>query len=313
MRLSLAPIPYFWAREAVFNFYAQVQNWPLDIVYLGETVCSKRRALTLQDWLWIGDQLAAAGKEVVLSSLVLMEAESELAQLERMVRNSRYAVEANDMAVVHLAAGGAPLVIGEHVNVYNERTLKFLHGLGAIRWVLPPETRASNLTSISRHRPPGLEMEVIGWGTLPLAFSARCFSARAHDRSKDDCGFICAEYPDGVPLCSQNGQPFLIINGIQTRSAAVQNLIGQVDELAGAGVDIVRIVPQPDGSADIVEVFRLFVDGRLALQEARQRLAPYAAGEFCNGYWNGGAGKQWRAPPLGETGGPLGTLIKAVS
>lgn len=301
MKLSLAPIPYFWPKRVVMEFYAQVRDWPLDIVYLGETVCSKRRELNLDDWLGIGDDLARAGKEVVLSSLALMEAESELAQLRRMVRNGRYAVEANDMAVVHLAVAGVPFVIGGHINVYNERTLKFLHGLGAIRWVLPPETSESNLTLLSRNRPAGLEMEVTGWGTLPLAFSARCFSARAHDRSKDGCGFICADYPDGVPLYSQDGRSFLVINGIQTRSAAIQNLVGQVDELAGAGLDILRIVPQSNGSADIVEIFRVLVDGRQSPEEARHRLAHYAEAQFCNGYWNGGPGKQWNMSGAGET------------
>ena len=45
MKLSLGPILYYWERERVLDFYAQVAGWPVDVVYLGEAVCSKRRAL----------------------------------------------------------------------------------------------------------------------------------------------------------------------------------------------------------------------------------------------------------------------------
>src|SRR5690606_38628976 len=51
MKLSLGPIHYFWERDAVFAFYRQVAEWPVDIVYLGEVVCSKRRELRRDDWL----------------------------------------------------------------------------------------------------------------------------------------------------------------------------------------------------------------------------------------------------------------------
>ena len=61
MRISLGPIPYFWERERVFDFYAHALEAPVDIVYLGETVCSKRRALRLPvrnlRWSIDGDDL----------------------------------------------------------------------------------------------------------------------------------------------------------------------------------------------------------------------------------------------------------------
>ena len=49
MKLSLGPILYYWERERVLDFYAQAAGWPVDIVYLGEAVCSKRRALRPDD------------------------------------------------------------------------------------------------------------------------------------------------------------------------------------------------------------------------------------------------------------------------
>ncbi len=38
MRLSLGPLLYLWPREQVIDFYKQVAEWPVDIVYLGEVV-----------------------------------------------------------------------------------------------------------------------------------------------------------------------------------------------------------------------------------------------------------------------------------
>ena len=61
MRLSLGPILYYWDREAVLDFYARVADAPVDIVYLGEVVCAKRRALRGEDWLRIAEELESAG------------------------------------------------------------------------------------------------------------------------------------------------------------------------------------------------------------------------------------------------------------
>ena len=63
MKISIAPIPYFWEKDRVLAFYEQLQDAPVDIVYLGETVCSKRRELGLTDWLAIAEQLTVAGKQ----------------------------------------------------------------------------------------------------------------------------------------------------------------------------------------------------------------------------------------------------------
>jgi len=43
------------------------------------------------------------------------------------------------------------------------------------------------------------ELEVIAFGRLPLAFSARCFTARALDVTKDQCGFRCIPQPKAWP------------------------------------------------------------------------------------------------------------------
>ena len=42
MRLTLGPLQYFWPRQRVLDFYAAMAALPLDVFYLGETVCKGR-------------------------------------------------------------------------------------------------------------------------------------------------------------------------------------------------------------------------------------------------------------------------------
>ena len=291
MKLALGPIPYFWPAERVQSFYLEAAEWPVDIVYLGETVCAKRRALGLSDWLELGGVLAAAGKEVVLSTLVLLEAESELSTLKRICGNGRFMVEANDMAAVQFLAHEVPFVAGAQLNCYNHETLAWLAELGARRWLPPVELPAASLEAILARRPPALETEVQVFGRLPLAYSARCFTARHHNLPKDRCGFRCRDYPDGLTLFSQEGQPLFVLNGIQIQSAAPCNLLGAVDELAALEVDVLRITPQDRGTAEAVAAARAALEGD---GEAAGRLAGAVPGGWCNGYWYGGVGMDWR-------------------
>lgn len=293
MKISLGPIPYFWERHKVFDFYDSLKDTPVHIVYLGETVCSKRRQLSLDDWLVIAGQLSAAGKEVVLSTLTLFEAEFELAVLQRIAENGTYAVEANDMAAVHMLKLRCAFIAGPHLNTYNGETLDLLHELGAKRWVVPVEHGRETIRELQKSRPDGMETEVFVFGHLPLAFSARCFTARAHNRPKDNCGFICLDYPDGLPLLTQDGKPFLILNGIQTQSAGTHNLITQLDVLVALGVDIIRIMPQSQGLAAIIDIYHRVLAGQLHPAAALQQLGPYQSYGFCNGYWQGQEGMAW--------------------
>jgi len=294
MKISLGPLLYYWPRERVLSFYGDAANWPVDIVYLGEAVCSKRRALRLEDWLEIAAQLRAAGKEVVLSTLALVEAESELITLRRIAGNGDYLVEANEMGAVRQCAG-RPFVAGPHLNVYNSGTLAWLAELGARRWVMPVELSRDTLCDFQAQRPAGMETEIFAFGRMPLAFSARCFTARACNLPKDDCEWRCGDYADGLMVESQDDKPFLVFNGIQTQSAQTVNLIGELPGMAEAGVDVVRLSPQSEHMAEIIAAFRAVVDGAEPAVAAAERTARLGAGAPCNGYWLGGAGMEWRA------------------
>lgn len=285
MRLSLGPLQYFWPREFTLAFYREVAAWPLDIVYLGETVCSKRRELGSRDWLALAGDLADSGKQVVLSGLALLEAESELGVLTRLVENGRFLVEANDMSAVQLCrARGLPFVGGPTLNVYNHRALQLLREDGLERLVLGVE-QGRVLIEALRDQAYAAgnvlpELEIIAWGRLPLAYSARCFTARALDIAKDQCGFRCIEHPDGLPLATRDGQPFLVLNGIQVQGHEICDLGPELPELRAAGIDILRLYPQARDMAQIVAHFR-------AAQECA--VAPHRLGAR-NGYWHGDPG-----------------------
>ncbi len=293
MKLSLGPILYFWPREQVIDFYKQVARWPVDIVYLGEVVCSKRRALKLEDWLTIAEELSAAGKEVVLSTLVLVEAESELLAMRRIVENGNYLVEANDMAAVQMSADKVAFVAGPHLNLYNCESLSLMYQSGAKRWVMPVELSRDTLQVLHDGCPSELETEVFAYGRLPLAFSARCFTARHFGLPKDDCQLRCGDYPEGLVMRSQEEQEFLTINGVQTQSATTACLLDALPEMMAMGVDVLRLSPQPHHMGEIVEVFYEVRDGQLSVEEGLESLKTFASGELSNGFWYGQPGMAW--------------------
>lgn len=289
LKLALGPIPYFWPRNEVLRFYEEMAQAPVEIIYLGETVCAKRRQLALEDWLMLGEGLAAAGKQVVLSTLTLIEAESELGALRRLCADAPFMVEANDMAAIQLLQG-RDFVAGTGINVYNHLALSRLARLGLRRWVLPVELDHAALADLQRLRPAGIETEVLAWGRLPLAHAARCFTARAHGLPKDDCRFRCRDYPDGLLLKTREGQPFLNLNGIQTQSALSQCLIGELPALEALDVEVLRLIPQAQGMSEVVGLFDRVRRGDLDAAEARRRLAQLAPIGLCNGFYRGGPG-----------------------
>ena len=297
-KLSLGPVPYFWSRETLLEFYHQIAITPVDIIYLGETVCSKRRPLKTREWLHLATDLQAAGKEVVLSSLTLLEAGSELASLKRLCREQHFMIEANDMAAVQQLAGSRPFVTGPSVNIYNARTLSVLAGLGLQRWVLPVELSRGTLEDMQMLRPTNVATEVLVFGRLPLAWSARCFTARAHNLPKDDCQFRCLDYPDGMLLSTREDEPFLVLNGIQTQSARTLNLISELDDLRQLGVDVLRISPQSTHTEVIINTFHRCLQGDITATEAERQLGKLMPIGPCNGYWYGDAGMDSRQQAL---------------
>ncbi|KAA0911558.1 U32 family peptidase [Pusillimonas sp. ANT_WB101] len=293
MKIALGPVQYYWSRVTMLQFYEAMCQAPFDIVYLGETVCSRRHELRLPDWLEVAQMMADAGKEVVLSTQVLLESGKDLKDMRKIAENGQFLVEANDMGAVN-RMDGLPFVAGPFLNIYNSPVLRIVSDLGARRWVMPLEMGAAGLAELQQDRPEGMQTEVFAYGRMPLAFSARCFTARNRNIPKDDCQYVCMDHPDGLMLNTREGQPFLVLNGVQTQSALVYNLIREVDALRGQGVDVVRISPQSQHTAEVISLFHQAIQGSLATSSAFDQIMPLMPAGPCNGYWHGKPGLEYR-------------------
>lgn len=288
MKLSLGPLLYYWPKQTVEDYYQQAINSDADIIYLGETVCSKRRELKTQDWISLACDLANnSDKEIVLSTMALLEAPSEIKVLRQLCENGLFKVEANDLGGVQiLTENKVPFVCGPAINCYNASVLKLFVNKGMQRWVMPVELSRDWLsktvedcqTMAIRDQ---FEIEVFSHGFIPLAYSARCFTARSENKAKDDCELCCIKYPQGRVTTTQEDQVVFILNGIQTQSGYCYNLINDIESMQGL-VDIIRISPSATESFTVLEQYRNKLNGN---KETVQ-----LTGKECNGFWHKIAG-----------------------
>lgn len=295
MKLSLGPILTYWRHDDVRRFYEQSLDWPVDIYYIGEVVCSRRHEMRLDDWLDVAAMLGAEGREVVLSSQALLESESDLKRLRHLADNGIFTIEANDMGAVRLSEG-RPFVAGTHLNIYNTQTLDLLSTIGAYRWIPQVELSGKQISDLISSTSSQIETEIFAYGRLPLALSSRCFTARYYDLPKDDCQFKCLEHPTGLLMRTREDAPFLALNGIQTQSATVNCLVDEIPELTSMGVDILRISPQPLGTGGILSTYRELLDQKIDANTAHLRLKTNAIDTHCNGYWHAKPGIHHHVP-----------------
>ncbi|TCV99055.1 U32 family peptidase [Biostraticola tofi] len=287
MKYALGPLLYYWPKQETETFYLAARDSSADIIYLGENVCSKRRAMKTGDWLALAKSLSTSGKQIVISTLALIQAPSELSELKRYIDNGEFLIEANDLGMVQLAAEHhLPFVGGPALNCYNAYTLRILHRQGMMRWCMPVELSREWLQNTLqqcdelgfRHR---FDVELFSYGHLPLAWSARCFTARSENRARDECETCCINYPTGRPVLTQEQQKVFVLNGIQTQSGYCYNLINEQPSMAGL-VDVVRLSPQSLDTLPLIDDFRNNLQGSHPYPLARQH--------DCNGYWKRIAG-----------------------
>lgn len=280
MQFSLGPLLFYWPKTDTQAFYEAAAQSQADIIYLGETVCSKRRELKGDDWIALARQVASSGKQAVLSTLALISAPSELKEVKRLVDNGDLMVESNDLGTVQLAwEAGLPFVCGPAINAYNAEVLRMLLKNGMQRWVMPVELSRDWLVQLAQdlgNARQQFEVEVFAYGHLPLAYSARCFTARSLDKPKDNCELACIHYPTGRLASSREGQKVFNLNGIQTQSGYCYNLGNELESMAGL-VDVVRLSPEGVETLDMLARFKANQQGQapLPLQQERD----------CNGYW----------------------------
>jgi collagenase-like PrtC family protease len=293
--LVLGPVLFHWPAEALRDFYFRIADeGDFDAVNVGEVVCSKRVPFFADMLPAVIDRLQSAGKEVVLSSLALVGDERDAAAMRALADTASrrgMLVEVNDVSLLG-ELDGRPHAIGPFINVYNEATLGFLVAHGAVRASLNPELPGSLIADLARLAT--VPLEVMVFGRVPLAISARCFHARAEDRTKDACQFACADDPDGRLISTMEGAPFLAMNGLQTLSHGCLNLMAELAPLLVAGVRRFRLSPQSGDMVAIARLFRDVLEGRLEAPAAVERLARLTpALPFANGFYHSLPGHQF--------------------
>lgn len=293
--LTIGPILFHWPAEQKRDFYFRVADEaPVDTVYLGEVICSKRAPFFEGHYPEVAERLEKAGKRVVFSTLAEAMIRRERKMIEEICAQPDRAVEANDNAALyHLR--GRPHRVGPFMNVYNEGTLAFLAAKGATHFTLPAELPAKALAAMGdAARKLGVGLEVQVYGRIPLALSARCYHARAHGRVKDNCQFVCEDDPDGMELKTLDGQPFLAVNGIQTLSHTCLNLAHEIGALGEMGIGAFRLSPQSGDMVEVARSFRALLDGRIAPDEATARLDGSGLdAPFSNGFYHRREGHRW--------------------
>ena len=290
MQISLGPVLYNWAPEQWRDFYFRVADEaPVDVVSVGETVCSKRSPFFAPYLPDVIERLEQAGKQVLLSSLILVSLRRERRQTDEQVKESGRMVEVNDLTCLN-SMEGRPHAIGPFVNIYNETSAAFHVQQGASRICLPPELPMTSISVIASALPQAV-FEVFAFGRVPLAISARCYHARLHKLAKDNCQFVCEKDRDGLVLKTLDQQDFLTINGVQTLSYTCNNLLADIDALKKSGIRSLRLSPQDCDMVAVARVFRDVIDGRDDADGGSRRLAEiYPNVPFSNGFLHGKPG-----------------------
>jgi len=286
--LTLGPLLFNWKPEQRRDFYARIADEaPVDCVYLGEVVCSKREPFFVDDLPAIAERLVAAGKQVVYSTLALVTTDREMDDI-RARCGAGTMIEANDVASVSLLAG-APFVSGPFINTFNEATIDFLVARGAVRIGLPVELSAAAIATLARHNP--VETEALVFGRQGLSLSMRCYHARAYGLHKDSCQFVCELDPDGLAADQLDGKPLFVVNGTQTLSHGYAAAFDDLAPLQAAGVSHFRLSPQTTDMVKVATLFRAALDGRIAPTEAQAEVAALVSPmPLVDGYMRGRAG-----------------------
>lgn len=291
-KLTLGPIAYHWTADARRDFYARIADEaPIDEVYLGEVICSKRAPFSDPDIPATIERLERAGKRVILSSLAEVMLKRDRKAIADLAEVESPEIEINNTAGLH-ARGARPHRIGPFMNAYNEATIAWMAGRGATHVCLPAELPgpAIAVAAAAAHK-LGLGVEVQVFGRASLAVSARCYHARAHGRTKDNCQFVCEDDADGMALRTTDDRPILRVNGIQTQSESYVNLLAETGRLIADGVSHLRLMPQAVDMVAVAFACRSVLDGARDALEAEAALRE-ACGEtsFSNGFYHGQAG-----------------------
>jgi collagenase-like PrtC family protease len=289
LEITLGPVLFDWSRNTLLDFYKEAAEMDVDTVHIGEVVCSKRAGLSIEDIDKTAKMLTDAGKKVYLSTLTIVANEPELEHIRKLAALP-YQVEANDMSAIAISKG-KDIAAGPHILAYNPGDVEVLKSAGVTRVSFPVELP---LEAVAHNiKETGIMGEVFAHGKVPLAFSWRCYSARAYGHTRENCEHECRQDPEGIVIRNLDKEELFTINGTSILSADTYTMVDKIEELRSAGVGSLRISPDPEDTARVVEIFRARVDGKLSPEEGLAKIKELVPGGLCNGWYSGKAGREF--------------------
>ncbi len=296
MKISVGPAPSHWGRERIESFYQALARCPVDYVYLGETACPVRSCFSPDFLDRLCDELTRAGKKVYVSSLSLVRSEKQYRTFRGLAQRVQH-IEINSPAFLGLARH-YHAVTGMFLNVYNSATANILAKHKVERIMLPCELNFQSIASIAKRCTAATELIV--HGHVPIGISRTCQTVRSLGYNGDGCGKLCQRYPEGMTL-NAGDQPMFRVDGPQTLSASTYCLVEYLPQLAQAGVDTVRILPQWNHTGRIVHIYRDVLEHRRHCADVVEELKAISSGGLCNGWFLGKAGWVYESPNMSHT------------
>ena len=185
--------------------------------------------------------------------------------------------------------------LSTQANCMNYRAAAVYYDMGTSRIVLARELTLEQIREINAMKPAGLELECFVHGSMCMAYSGRCIlSAYTTGRSANRGG--CAQ------SCRWNyylmeekrpGEYFPIeedAKGTTILSSKDLCAISFLDQLEDAGVVSFKIegrMRTPYSIGTTVNAYRMMMDGRCTLEEARQELETSSHRPFSTGFYFG--------------------------
>lgn len=297
INIAIGPAPFNWGRKRLLDFYCrEIAGTDVESVYIGNTICHKRNVLDRDDFSTICDALKAKGIKVYYSTLALCTTSEEFDYVKG-IAHLFDGLEINMLGFLNLLNQDefkdTEIILGPYLNIYNWKSASFLKKFNPQRLVAPFEISLENVADIAEKA--HIPVEVTAWGNLSTALSWRCYTARAVDRSRENCNKVCFEYPEGMLLKTVEGEDIFRIDGLQVQSAKTHCMVEHLQELAMSGISTIRIYPQMGHTKEIVDILAQALEGRQNAKSSLKQLMPYAPSGVCNGWSWGKAGWEYVA------------------
>jgi collagenase-like PrtC family protease len=299
MKISIGPAPFNWGKNRLMEFYCdEIADTGIEAVYIGNTICHKRNVLNREDFQTIIAALHQKGIKAYYSTLALCTTAEEFDYVKD-IYSLFDGLEVNMLGFLNLLKQkrfkdlNKDIILGPYLNLYNWKSAACLKKFNPEKLVAPFELPLESIKSITEKSM--IPMEITVWGNLSTALSWRCYTARAVNRTRKNCGMICLEYPEGMLLKSIEGEELFKIDGLQVLSSKTHCLVEYLRQLEENRISTIRIYPQMQQTVAVVNIFRQVLENRLDAKSALLQLASYAPSGFCNGWLWGKAGWEYVA------------------